>query len=383
MTQKVFISVGEASGDVLAGELVSAYKSCIPNAQFFGVAGHAMKKQGVHSILDVEHLSVMGFFEVLKQVRFLFRVESMILSEIERQEPDVAILVDYPGLHFRLAPKIRSLGVKVVQYVAPKVWAWGEKRVHRLRTDFDLVIGILPFENEFFERYGVNYHYVGSPHKARIDAVEPLLHSAQTCVAILPGSRKSEIDRLLGDIAQVVKDLKANIAGVQFILPVADSLNFDTVAAMLEGFFNTTRTRANSSEAFQVGPITLIKGKSLEVLKRADVALVASGTATLECALLQKPMVVLYKISPLSYWLAKKKVKLTYFSLVNLMLGEPLVPEFIQHYDTIKVGATLQSLLNPSNVERKRQVSRFQELYTRLTPNAEINAVARIQEILK
>ena len=384
MTTRIFISAGEASGDLLAAKLVESMHSIDSTLEFFGLTGPSMEKAGVFSLLSIEHLAFMGFFEVLKKVPFILRLENKILSEISRVNPKVAILVDYPGLHFRLAPKIRALGVKVVQYVAPKVWAWGYPRVHLLRESFDMVLGVLPFEQNFFEVEQVNYTYVGSPHKERVDSITNArkfldIEPSLPLVGLLPGSRKGEIDRIFPDMVHVAEEMHLQFPELLFLIPVAPGLSIEYLSNLLKQSFSENLKELEPKPwGKKIGPFYLIKGKSLEVMSASNMAIVASGTATLECGLLQTPMVVMYKMSQLTYLLAKRKVELNYFSLINLMLSDSLVPEYIQEYKIADIAFDSIGLLDENSRKRRDQLTRFKNLYESLQPNAEKLASEKI-----
>ena len=332
-----FISVGEFSGDLLAAQLVKELRSQIPQIKFSGIAGKEMAKEGVEQIVSMDVLNVMGLFDVLQKAAEIKIVEKRILAYLDRINPKVAILVDYPGFHFRLAEQLKMRGIKVVQYIAPKLWAWGASRVVKLRRDFDLVMGIFPFEAEFFRSRGVQFEFVGCPHLKRLEKIpyshkELGLRADSPVVAMLPGSRESEVRRILPIMLTLKKNLANSKPNIQFCIPVAANLSYESVLKLIP---------PSEKEG-----ILLIRKKSLELMKVADLALVASGTATLECALLETPMIVLYKMDSFSYFLAKRKVKLKWVSLVNIIMNQEVVPEYIQVFDETEVLKTLEELLD-------------------------------------
>ena len=225
-----FISVGEFSGDLLAAQLVKELRSQIPQIKFSGIAGKEMAKEGVEQIVSMDVLNVMGLFDVLQKAAEIKIVEKRILAYLDRINPKVAILVDYPGFHFRLAEQLKMRGIKVVQYIAPKLWAWGASRVVKLRKDFDLVMGIFPFEAEFFRSRGVQFEFVGCPHLKRLEKIpyshkELGLRADSPVVAMLPGSRESEVRRILPIMLTLKKNLANSKPNIQFCIPVAANLS--------------------------------------------------------------------------------------------------------------------------------------------------------------
>lgn len=347
-----FISAGEPSGDLLAADLVRAFHFRERGIQFEGLAGHLMQQAGVRVLWPLEKLSAMGLIDVLKQAPRLRILERNILARIDRNPPDLAILVDYPGFHFRLAEQLKLRKIPVIQYVAPKVWAWGASRVSRLKRDFELVLGILPFEKDFFIRHQVPWHYVGCPHLARIESVrrsrrELALPESGRLIACLPGSRMTEVRRILPVLARLRRRFHALADDITFAVPVAGNLPFQQVLQLLP-------------QEEREG-MCFVRGESLALMKLADLAIVASGTATLECALAGTPMLVVYLMDALSYRLARRKVRIQWVSLVNLCLGREAVPEYIQEIDEVRMVEHMQNLLAPGPV-REKQLNSFREL---------------------
>lgn len=392
-TKDWFISAGEYSGELLASSLVSEVKKIAPEISFFGMGGDEMRSSGVSVSVCSSRMSVMGIAEVLAKLPDIVKIEQELLDEIERRKPEVCILVDYPGFHFRLAKRLKKRGFKVVQYVAPKVWAWGEKRLDLLKKDFDKVLGVLPFEQDFFSEHGVDYEYVGSPHYDRVSEIKPY-HSDlfdfcdQTkIIAVLPGSRKSEIRRIGPEIKLIKSIMMRDNPSllVKFIVPVAPNLSHKLVIEELCG--DCINIPDSFDELIEKDNYIFVSGNSLEIMKLADAAVLTSGTATLECGLIGTPMVVLYKMNSLTYLYAKLKVKVKSISLVNLSVKKPFVPEHIQKIDHQLVAAQLNSLLiDPS--AQKRQRDGLAEMNSRYFGNAEkhaANALVNItsQELLR
>jgi len=384
-----FIAAGEHSGDLLGADLVLALRERMPAVMPFGVVGAAMARARVEAVAETTALSVMGITEVLKKLASLRMLEARLLAWIDQLQPSFAVLIDNPGFNMRLGEQLRLRGVPVYQYVAPKVWAWGESRVEQLRSNFAMVLGILPFEEEFFKSRGVNYTYVGSPLKDRIDKViikrEAIgLPSHRTVVACLPGSRDNEIAMNLPTLIGVRALVAQTLPDALFIVPVSPNIEMETIAKTLRatsGHILSPRPLSAGSdmkiESWVGGGLHFVRGMSLEIMATADVALVASGTATLECALIGTPLVVVYTTSELTYQIAKRVVKVPYASLVNLMAGAPLVREFLQEFTYAEVAAEILSLLQ----DRGRNLAmrqRFEEMREQLKGKAAATAAGII-----
>lgn len=391
MTKKLdtyFISSGEHSGDLLGSDLVLSLRERLPKLTPFGIAGAAMAHAGVEEIASISELSVMGVAEVLKKIGQLRMLEQRILHFIDMWQPRFAVLIDNPGFHMRLAEQLKMRGVRVYQYVAPKIWAWGESRAAALRENFEMVLGILPFEEAFFHERGIRYTYVGSPLKDRIDKVIVKrcslgLPDNRPVIACLPGSRTSEIKLNLPTIAAVRDAVAREIPEAIFIVPVATNLDMSEVVEVVrKGRDCSVQRRSGADiavETVDCAGLRFVRGMSLEVMAAADAAIVASGTATLECALLGTPMAVVYTMSDLTYQFAKNRVKLPYVSLANLMAGKRLVQEFIQDFSVDDVAHEIVSLLK-DDVKRRSVLEQFEDIRDRLKGNAAETAAIAIAQ---
>lgn len=371
VTDHFFISVGETSGDLIAAGLVQQLKEAMPTLRFSGVVGPALLTQGVHPVATMEELSVMGVVEVASNLARIKMLKSTILSYIDTNSISAAILVDSAGFHMPLASELKMRGIKTIQYVAPKLWAWGEHRVSRLKQDFDLVLATFPFEERYFQERGVRCYYVGCPIAERTERIQvtkrALGFSSDTyLIAALPGSRVQELQRLLARLKEIAKRVKTQIPESQVVVPIVPGLR-----KKLGGWLSR----------FEDDDFLFSDNMSLEVMAAADAAIVASGTATLECALLQTPLVVVYAMSPISYWIAKNKVKIPWISLVNILLDRPVVREFIQNFTTEDVSQELVSLLtDKTRTDTMRQI--FSNLRKTLTAPPSVSAVERITDLL-
>lgn len=385
-----FISAGEFSGDLLAADLVTAIRDRAPKLKCFGLAGDHMIAAGVEPIASMKDFNVMGIWEVAKKLPQIAMAKRSILHSIDLKQPAFAVLVDFPGFHMNLAEELHLRGIPVFQYVAPKLWAWGEGRAKKLREIFECILGVLPFEEEFFRKRGVPYHFVGSPHrdrvaKIKVTAADLGLPKDRPIIALLPGSREIEARLLLPALMLIAKEIRRKLPHAYFVVPVAKSLDMALVCQILGSSF----PRSNSEQAGKSGGsfisdpdmvldgVQFVRGMSLELMAVADAAVLASGTATLECALAGTPMSVIYKVSPMSYGLIKRLSKVQYASLVNLILNRNLVHEYIQDFSPAEVAKDVIELLaNPAR--RQEVLDGYAEISSQLTEHAAFHAAGII-----
>lgn len=325
---KILVSAGEASGDLYASQLVTALKSLHGDAEFFGCTGPRMRAAGVKQIVDAGSLSVVGLVEVIHHIPRIYGEFRKLIQSAGQERPDLAILTDSPDFHLRVATKLKRLGIPVIYLIAPQVWAWREGRVKRMRRDLERVLCIFPFEEAYFARHGVPATYIGHPLTwtvrpsisredfFRKHAFEP----GRPLVALLPGSRVGEISRHLAPINDAAGRIAARVGAN---LTLAAPLNFSARAGT--AFFQ---------ERIGGSSIKIIEGETSDVLAHADVAIAASGTVTVEAAILGTPMVTFYKVTPLSWTLGRYLVRVPFYSMVNLVAGRRIVPEFMQDQAT-------------------------------------------------
>jgi len=293
-----------------------------------------MRAAGVETVIDAASLNVVGLVEVVRHIPAIYREYSKLAAWAEREKPDIAILTDSPDFHLRLAKRLRKQGIPVVYLIAPQAWAWRQGRVKTMRRDLSTLLCIFPFEEPFFRKHGVPAHYIGHPLtrivKPSLTKVEFFkkhrLPENRPMVVLLPGSRPGEISRHLGVLADAVTRLNRAQA-ITFILATPPGL----ISRTGEAFFR---------EPFGVSPIKHIEGETWDAIAHADLALAASGTVTIETALLGTPMVTFYKVNELSWWMGRWLVKVPFLSMVNLVAGKRIVPELIQNELT---GETLAS----------------------------------------
>jgi lipid-A-disaccharide synthase len=340
---------GETSGDMLGVALMQAIRRLWPQAQFEGIGGPRMLAEGFHSFFPMERLSVMGFIEPLGRLPELLHIKKALVHHFQKSPPDVFIGIDSPGFNLRIEQELHDLGIRTVHYVSPSVWAWGQKRIHKIARAVDLVLALFPFETAIYEQHRVPVRFVGHPladtlgldagdaqHRQR--AREALgLQTGARVIALLPGSRRDEIRRLGAVfIATALRCLRQDQA-LCFVIPCANAERRAQVLALLQ--------------AQGAGPEFMVfEGNSQQAMQAADLVLLASGTATLEAMLLRRPMVVCYRLAPLTWMLASRMLKVPYVSLPNLLAAQRLVPEFLQEEVTPEtLCAALQEWLdNPA-----------------------------------
>lgn len=341
---KYYIIAGEASGDLHGANLIASLKKKDPHAKIRAWGGNLMKKQGAMLVKHYRDLAFMGFVEVLLHLRTILRNFSFCKKDILKFKPDAIILIDYPGFNLKVAKFAHQHNIKVYYYISPQVWAWKKRRVHTIKKVVDKMLVILPFEKDFYDEYRVDAHYVGHPLLDELSRVKYItknnfirqnnLDPKKEIIALLPGSRKQEVTRMLGVMLKVVD----KFPDYQFVIGCAPSLP--------ESFYNSLIGNEN---------VSLVFNKTYQLLQVASAALVTSGTATLETALFYVPEVVCYKGNQISYLIAKNLIKVKYISLVNLIMNKPVLKELIQNDLTPEnISEELKQLL--TNHKRQRQL---------------------------
>ncbi len=363
---------GEASGDILGAGLMQALRIQRPDVEFIGVGGPLMQAQGLSSYFPMERLSVMGLVEVLGRLPELLARRKRLIHTLIAQKPDVFIGIDAPDFTLNIELKLRRAGIKTVHYVSPSVWAWRQKRVLKIREGCDLMLTLLPFEAQFYQAQQVPVRFVGHPLANTI----PLqldrsaaraglgLPESGPLLALLPGSRGSEVAKLGGLFLDTAELLLNTRPDLRFVLPCANPQRRTQIEALLVG---------------RNLPLTLLDGQSHEALAACDAVLIASGTATLEALLCQRPMVVAYKVASLTYWILKRLVKSAYLSLPNLLAGRALVPELIQ--DAATPVALAEQLL-PLLLDGASQTREFAAIHHSLRLDASTQAADAVLKLI-
>jgi lipid-A-disaccharide synthase len=319
----IMIVAGEASGDMHGANLVREMFRIDPTLNFYGIGGKKMKEEGVQLLADAADMAVVGLTEVVSKLGNIFKIMNLMKRSLDERRPDLVILIDYPDFNLPLAKAARKRGIKVFYYISPQVWAWRKGRIGQIKKTVDKMAVILPFEVDTYAQKNFKVNYVGHP---LLDMVK-LNYSIQESrkkfglaenkitIGILPGSRPSEVEKLMPELLRAAEILKQEIPDIQFVLPLADTLQETEVAEFISG----SKVK-----------VKVVSGQTYDVVSCADLALVASGTATLETALLKVPMVIVYKISLLSYAIGRLIVDVKNIGLVNIIAGKTIVPELIQ-----------------------------------------------------
>lgn len=366
-TLRIALVAGEASGDILGAGLMRALKAQHPAVEFIGVGGPLMEAEGLVSYFPMERLAVMGLVEVLGRLRELLARRKKLVQTLIAEKPDVFIGIDAPDFTLNIELKLRQAGIKTVHYVSPSVWAWRQKRVLKIREGCDLMLTLFPFEAKFYEEKGVPVKFVGHsladaiPLDAdRAGARAELELPEGPLVALMPGSRGGEVGRLGSLFLDAAQRLLALRPGVRFILPCANAQRRAQLEEMLAG---------------RDLPLTLLDGQSHKALAACDAVLIASGTATLEALLYKRPMVVAYRLAPLTFWILKRMVKSPYISLPNLLAQRLLVPELLQDDATADaLAATLLPLIDGG----QEQTSGFDQIHRTLRRDASNQAAQAV-----
>jgi lipid-A-disaccharide synthase len=341
---RIALVAGEMSGDILGAGLMQALKVRHPDIEFVGVGGPRMEAEGLKSYFPMERLAVMGLVEVLGRLRELLGRRKRLYHDLLGIRPDVFIGIDAPDFCLDLELKLRRAGIRTVHYVSPSVWAWRQRRVLKIRAACDLMLTLFPFEAKFYEARQVPVRFVGHPladaiplENDRAAAREAIgLSGGGPVVALMPGSRGGEVERLGGLFLEVAQLSLARRDDLRFVLPCASPERRAQIERLLEG---------------RQLPVTLLDGQSHQALAACDAVLIASGTATLEALLYKRPMVVAYRLAPLTYRILRRLVKSPYVALPNLLAGRPLVPELLQDVQTAGFDAIHRTLRRDASAQ--------------------------------
>ncbi len=370
---KILILAGEPSGDMHASSLVTAMLNSNSKLEFSGIAGNKMIDSGVNALYHIRDMAFLGFIEVIKHLPFILKVEKTIIDFVKQNKIKLAILIDYPGFNLRIAKKLKKLGVKIVYYISPQVWAWHQSRIKKIKARVDKMLVVFPFEKKFYEEGNVPVEYVGHPLVERINnykfkSKSELLTELgidKEMLLILPGSRKHEIEKHLPELI--------NTAEI-----VSDKNNLQTVVACADNFDEGYLKQFISSD-----DVKIVKGNTYNLLKHSKFGIIKSGTSTLEAAIIGLPFVVVYSTSKLTYQLAKRLVKIDHIAMPNIVAGKPVVREFIQDdVNAELISNYIQSLLD-DNIALENLDSEFSNIKNMLgNTGASKNASKIILEML-
>lgn len=373
---RIGIVVGEASGDILGAGLMTALRKHFPDAEFSGIGGPRMLALGFHSFFPQDRLAVMGLIEPLKRLPELLKIRDFLRDHFIANPPTVFIGIDSPDFNLTLEGNLKEKGIPTVHYVSPSVWAWRQKRIHKIARSVDLMLTLLPFEAEFYQQHRVPVEFVGhhladeisldvDQHEARHS-----LHIPQDArvIALLPGSRSSEVERLGQLFMETAVLCLQQDPGLQFIIPAANADRYRQLHLQLSAYVDF--------------PIQLVNGQSQTVMAAADVVLMASGTTALEAMLLKRPMVIAYKLAWLSWAILSRMVKTPYVGLPNLLAGKQLVPELLQDKATPEnmSAAVMHYFNNPQEAQALRDT--FYQMHVSLKRDASDRAADAIARLI-
>ena len=373
------IVAGEASGDLLGANLIRAVHGQYPQARFVGVGGPLMDSAGMDILFPMEKLAVRGYIEVLRHYPELLGIRRRLVRHFLRAPPACFIGIDAPDFNLDLELQLKNAGIAVVHYVSPAIWAWRAKRIHKIRRAVSTMLVVFPFEERIYQEAGIPVSYVGHPladtlaqHPGRQAARLQLRMPPDTpVIALLPGSRVSEVDHMAGLFLGAAREIARGVPGAMFLLPAASRAARERVEGALQRMGHEPLN------------VTILAGHAHDAMAAADVVLVASGTATLEAALLRRPMVVAYRMPRISWWLMNSRRRVPYISLPNILAGESLVPEFLQDAATpvTLANAVIDLLRDP--VAHARLETRFAALLAALRLDTATRVVAALQPFIQ
>jgi len=354
--QTVMVIAGEASGDAHAGRMLAALKDIAPDIAVKGIGGDTMRAAGAEIMVDFSELAVMGLVEVLKRYRGIKKIFNQVVAELKRDKPDLLILVDYPGFNLKLAKEAKKLGIPVLYYISPKVWAWRAGRVKTIKQYVDHMAVLFPFEVDIYQQAGVPVTCVGHP---LVDAVQKNLTTKQAKIkmgfklnrrvlGLFPGSRRSEVEMLLPIMLEAAERLQKQSSNIDVVLPIASGLN----ASLIEDIVAKSNV-----------PVKMVEGDFYQLTAACDAVVAASGTVTLEIALLGVPHFITYRVAPITYHVFRRLVSIPYFGLCNIVTGKPVVLELLQNDVTAeRLETELTTLMAGSESKKEAEQVRQQVL---------------------
>ena len=355
--KRVMIVAGEMSGDQHAARLVRGLRAVRGDVEWFGIGGDALRREGVRTVVDAHDMAVVGFFEVLARIAFFRRVFRQMVALLDAEKPDALLLVDYPGFNLRLAAQAHARGIPVLYYVSPQVWAWHRSRIPKMARMLDLLMVIFPFEVDVFKSTGLRTVFVGHP---LVDSVRRTLAAPSPelpwpaggrRIAILPGSRRQEIQRVLPPMLAAARELRQREPATVFLIPAASV----EIAALIEA-------QLAGRPAAERAAVAVVTGQMREVVRQARAAMVCSGTATVETALLKCPMIVVYRTARLTYWFGRMIIRVPWLGMVNLIANRTLCPEFIQDAATPAAMADALEPLLEDTPARQAQLAGLEKV---------------------
>ncbi|QHI67954.1 lipid-A-disaccharide synthase [Tichowtungia aerotolerans] len=370
MKKNLLVIAGEASGDMHGADVIRELRRNRSDLDIWGLGGERLREEGVETLHDIKELDVLGFVEVLRRYPFFKKVFNEVLAGADRRKPDAALLIDYPGFNLRLASELKKRGIQVLYYVCPQVWAWNRGRIPKMAQIIDRLMVIFPFEVDVFKGVDLKVDFVGHPMVDELRAFrdsepEPLPWNGEKKIALLPGSRKQEIHYILEPLLEAARLLEDSRPDLSFIVPVPER-RLGLVEEILQKSKKAPRNLA------------VVAGQAREVLKQADAAFVASGTATLEAALLHCPTVLVYRGSWMNEMFVRMLIRIPWLGIANIVANKEIMPERLQRdMDPNKLAATIDPLMNDTP-ERAAMLENFQALEKLLGSGSPAKRVAQI-----
>ena len=370
---KIAILAGEPSGDLIAGQLMAYINSKEKNVEFIGVGGPSMKQQGLKSFFDYSNLSLLGFFQVLPNIPKLVFLRHKLIKYLKNEKPDIFIGVDAPDFNFYIEKKLKQSDIPTFHYVAPSVWAWRPKRVYKIKKTTDHIFSIFPREKPLFEKVGIQTTFVGHPLANKIPLKSNMykyrkllkINRKELVIALLPGSRMGELRAHTDILLVTAQNLLEVYPNAKFLIPVNNDTNMSFIEA---------RVKSNPTKNLK-----LIKGKVDEILSSSNIAIAASGTASLQIALHKKPMIIIYRGSWISYFVWKMVRLIPHVSLPNILLNENIVPEMLQHRAT----PTLLSKKACEIIKDKRYLKKIESKFYKLHKDLKKNTSSLVFKVIK
>lgn len=341
-TKSVLIIAGEVSGDMHGANLIREMKKSEPDLCFWGIGGERMKQEGVELLYHINQMSLIGFTEVIKHIPFVYGVIGRIAELVEERKPQVVILIDYPGFNVRLGKRLKKTGCKIFYYISPQVWAWGKGRIKKIARITDKMAVILPFEEEIYRKAGIDAVFVGHPllDTAKTEVTREEFYKTtglakdKITIGLLPGSRIQEIEPLLPEMLKSLHSISETAGNVQGVVSMSPTIDKEIYDEIISKHF----------------PIPLIPEYNYPIMRYCDILVIASGTATLEAAVIGTPMIIVYRVSPITYFFAKLLVRIPYIGLANIIAQRQIIPELIQRKSLAgDITAELEKMLaNPA-----------------------------------
>ncbi|HCN06556.1 MAG TPA: lipid-A-disaccharide synthase [Lentisphaeria bacterium] len=376
--KKVWIFSGESSGDMYGARLAEELRALESAVQIQGMGGTAMRQAGVDILVDSTELGIVGFVEVLKHLSLFRAIFRQLVDQAAAKRPDVVVLIDYPGFNIRFARKMEKLGIRVVYYVSPQVWAWGKRRIPELGRLVTRMLVIFPFEQNVYDSVGLDTRFVGHPliRILREQCPAEGQQRSDNLVLLLPGSRFSEVDRLTVPLVQTALRLHRFNPSYRFVIPAPREAIRDRVQEHIDSMGNGE---------IQALPLSIEVGQTAELMATAAAGIAASGTVTVQAAILGLPIVVVYRLNPLTYWIGKHLVKVPYIAMANLVIGEELFEEYIQaEVQPDRLSTALQRIL-PGGERRDAVITGMDRVVEALggDKNASRTAAEAVLDVIK